>query len=144
MLVVLRLFRVVAGCSGSLLALCYAVARVFVNLWSHCAGCELGPDQRAYLQGWGVHCAAPVPRGAALFTYAGERLSNREADARLRAYDAEHVGHALLVSSSTCMTSPAASRCSALRSRTANNRRTCTDLSIDGQSNGNRRSVEGQ
>lgn len=29
MLVVLRLFRVVAGCSGSLLALCYAVARVF-------------------------------------------------------------------------------------------------------------------
>lgn len=51
----------------------------------------------AGLQGWGVHCATAVPRGSALFTYAGERLSNREADERLRAYDAARLGHALLV-----------------------------------------------
>eukprot|EP00892_Ulva_mutabilis_P009301 jgi/Ulvmu1/6743/UM030_0078.1 len=48
-------------------------------------------------KGLGVHCMTAVPRGSVLFTYAGERLSNRDADARLLDYDARCVGHALLV-----------------------------------------------
>lgn len=97
-------FRV-AGFGAHLAVVCNAVARAFTRLWSPCAGCLFGPGPGPCLQGWGVHCAAPVPRGAALFTYAGERLSNREADARLQAYDADRIGHALLVSLSVCNTS---------------------------------------
>lgn len=47
--------------------------------------------------GWACYAASPVRRGTFLAEYAGVVLTSAEADAALRAYDAEGTGHALLV-----------------------------------------------
>ncbi len=57
------------------------------------------PMNVCWLQGWGAFADQDICRGAFVCEYAGELLSNSEADARLAAYDAqrEGPGHALLV-----------------------------------------------
>lgn len=49
-------------------------------------------------KGWCVFADEPLPAGAVLCHYAGEYVSNAEAQKRLAQYDAAGGGHALLVS----------------------------------------------
>ena len=61
---------------------------------------RIPPNKRhRKLQGWGAFADQDIFKGAFVCEYAGELLSNSEADARLGAYDAqlEGPGHALLV-----------------------------------------------
>lgn len=72
-------------------------------------GCELGFSsggstayppvslQQLPGKGWGVFADEPLPAGAVLCHYAGEYISNAEAQRRLAEYDAADGGHALLV-----------------------------------------------
>lgn len=72
-------------------------------------GCELGFSsgggaayppvslQQRPGKGWGVLADEPLPAGTVLCHYAGEYVSNAEAQRRLAEYDAAGGGHALLV-----------------------------------------------
>jgi hypothetical protein len=59
----------------------------------------LWPDSAALVQGWGVLAGTQLPAGAHVCNYVGERVTNAEADKRLAEYDAQKIGHALLVRS---------------------------------------------
>lgn len=59
------------------------------------------------LQGWGVHATKAICCGTFIALYIGHYITNSEADARLKRYDAAAgagnlpAGHALLVSAET-------------------------------------------
>lgn len=53
-------------------------------------------------KGWSAFAAEGIQRGCFVCTYLGEPVTNKEAAARLHAYDAAGEGHALLVSVSGC------------------------------------------
>lgn len=50
-------------------------------------------------QGWSAVTCQDIAKGAFVAQYAGEVISNKEAESRLEAYDAhmQTIGHALLV-----------------------------------------------
>ena len=49
------------------------------------------------MQGWEARACEAIVEGSFVCTYAGELVGTAEAERRLAAYDAQHVGHALLV-----------------------------------------------
>ena len=50
-----------------------------------------------HLKGWGVQTTQCTPRGTAMAMYTGEYVTTSEAQRRLAQYDANGMGHALLV-----------------------------------------------
>ena len=69
----------------------------FLNMCPRHGSSEMGLVYTA--QGWAVLACSDIQEDSFVAQYAGEVVNNKEADERLKAYDAEQqaIGHALLV-----------------------------------------------